>query len=266
MPLFNTIARISCSDFFLKRFKQLPAFRPNNIIMRNSYFKYFMHSCRSKRGFSLIEMMVVLVIVGILATGVVFMFANPTARVKGQAFTMLGDLNMARSEAVNRNVDVRVTFLPGAQDSYQIWIDDWDAGGGGGPGSDGVYTAGSDTLLQETVFPVEVQFYDKNATDGPDKKPFAPWDALDMEDGGTHNDGIELDGANEFVFTSIGTAEDSGSAPLDNEGYILIFYPAAADHTSMKVKPYGVVVFRGGGGVRIARFNKVGAVPPWRTK
>ena len=34
--------------------------------------------------------MIVLVIVGILATGVVFMFANPSAKVKGQAFNILG--------------------------------------------------------------------------------------------------------------------------------------------------------------------------------
>ena len=215
-------------------------------------------------GFTLIELMVVLVIVGILATGVVFMFANPSVRVKGQAFNMLGDLNMARSEAVNKNVDVWVTFLPGVavadQDGYRIWIDEDD---------DDTYTAGTDTLVRETFFPEEVQFYDINATDGPDIKPFSPWDALDMEDAtpdDTDNDGIEFDnGTDEFVFTSIGIAEDSGSSSLDNEGYVVIYYPvSAANHATMGAAPYALIVVPGVGSINIARWNTRDS--DWQTK
>ena len=80
---------------------------------------------KSTQGYTLVEVIVVMVIVAILATGVVFMFVNPTARIKNQAFTMLGELNMARSRAVSENEDVRVTFIPGVIDSYMIWVDDW---------------------------------------------------------------------------------------------------------------------------------------------
>ncbi|MGB3647940.1 MAG: GspH/FimT family pseudopilin, partial [Desulfobulbales bacterium] len=55
--------------------------------------------------------MVVLVIVGILAIGVVFMFADPTAKVKAAAFEMRGDLNLARAEAVRRNENILVDFV-----------------------------------------------------------------------------------------------------------------------------------------------------------
>jgi len=226
----------------------------------------YMAPDQGEQGYTLVEVLVVMVIVGILATGVVFMFANPSARVRSQAFTMLGELNQARSEAVNRNIDVRVTFLPGAaatdEDGYRIWVDDWDAGGGG-PGSDGVYTAGSDTLVLETFFPLAVQFYDKNGTDGPGVDPEGG--GLNLENGDSDDDGIEFDGADEFVFTARGIAEDSGSAALDNTGFVYIYLPASpADHTTMRAPPYALVVTTGTGRVRIARWDKSDAA--WRTK
>jgi prepilin-type N-terminal cleavage/methylation domain-containing protein len=233
--------------------------------MQFLHFKSFKPTRNDNQGFSLLEVMVVMIIVAILATGVVFMFANPSARVKGQAFTMLGELNMARSEAVNRNLDVRVTFLPGAtaadQDGYRIWIDDWDATTDDF-GSDDTYASsasGSDTLIRETFFPEEVQFYDANATNGPNIKPYAPWDALDMADSApndTDNDGIEFDADDEFVFTLMGTAEDSGSDSLDNVGYVIIYYPkSSADHATMRAAPYALVVSTSVGTISIVRWN-----------
>ena len=62
-------------------------------------------------GFSLVELMVVLVIAGILAFGVVMSFTNPTAKVKAAAFEMRGDFNLARAEAVRRNQNILVDFV-----------------------------------------------------------------------------------------------------------------------------------------------------------
>ena len=84
------------------------------------------HPCKVRmkeaHGFTLIEVLIVMVIVGILATSVVFMFANPSAKSKNQAFTLLGELNMARSEAVNQNEDVTVEFLDDISDECQEQI------------------------------------------------------------------------------------------------------------------------------------------------
>ena len=71
--------------------------------MRIPSLKYFINTCKGNRGFSLVELMVVMVIVGILATSVVFMFADPTAKVKAVAFEMRGDFNLARGVAVKEN-------------------------------------------------------------------------------------------------------------------------------------------------------------------
>ena len=190
--------------------------------------------------------MIVLAIIGILASGVVFMFSNPSSKVKNQSFTMLGEFNLARSEAVSQNLDTIITFLPGPVDAYRIWIDDNGTAG---------YQA-SDTLIRYTQFPVEVQFYDKNATDGPNVNPEGG--ALDMEDADTDDDGIEFDGLNEFVFTSMGTAT------LANTGYVYIYFPVSAtEHDQMRAAPYALVVSPNTGSIRISRWTDAGA---WSTK
>ena len=217
---------------------------------------------KSTHGFTLIEVMIVMVIVAILATGVVFMFANPSARVKGEAFNMLAALNLARSEAVTENTEAWVEFLPGATpgdpDGYRIWL----------TGDTNVtYDAGTDTLIQETSFPVEVQFYWKNATDGPNVKPEGG--GLDVEDGAAgDDDGVVFDSGsandNVFAFTSMGTAINSDGDDLGSFGYIYIYYPvSASEPDKMRAAPYAIVVSASTGSIKIRRWTDAGA---WSTK
>ena len=79
--------------------------------MPANFIKSLMTCHDNNRGFTLTEVIVVMVIVAILATGVVFMFTDPTAKVKAAAFEMRGDLNLARAEAVRRNESILVDFI-----------------------------------------------------------------------------------------------------------------------------------------------------------
>ena len=66
------------------------------------------------QGFTLIELCVFMTVISILATGVVYMYSNPTAKVKGVAFNILGDLSQFRNNLRRppRLPGQRCTHLP----------------------------------------------------------------------------------------------------------------------------------------------------------
>jgi prepilin-type N-terminal cleavage/methylation domain-containing protein len=61
---------------------------------------------RLAQGFTLIELSVVMAIVCILATGVVFMYSNPTAKVKGVAFAILTETRTLTGIATTRQLAI----------------------------------------------------------------------------------------------------------------------------------------------------------------
>ena len=74
-------------------------------------------------GYTLVELCIVVSIICILATGSIFVFTGPTAKVKGVMFNLLTDMNFARSESVSRNQDILVDFILGERDGYLICFD-----------------------------------------------------------------------------------------------------------------------------------------------
>ena len=174
-------------------------------------------------GFTLVELSIVMVIVCILATGAVYMFTNPTAKVKSAAFCMLADLNLARSEAVNRNQDILVDFIFGTQDGYLICHDtDTDKDCQDEP---------SENIIKGVLFRKEVRFYDCVSAppypeNGPQKTP-----------SGTSlagKNGLIFGGPNYIKWQPDGTSGDNGS--------IILYHPAANNPRQVKGNPYAAVI------------------------
>lgn len=175
-------------------------------------------------GYTIVELMVVLVIVGILATQVVSALTSDATKVKGASFRIRSDFNLARSEAVNRNQDVIVTFQLGAVDGYRMWIDDNPAGG------DGIYTAGADTLIKDMTLDSQLQFYDTAAADGP------PLDGAASGDGNNPPagcDGVTF-GADDFTMRSDGTSNKNGT--------VYLYIPDPANPAVMRAPPFAVIM------------------------
>jgi prepilin-type N-terminal cleavage/methylation domain-containing protein len=203
---------------------------------------------KGTHGFTLIEVLIVMIIVGILATGVVYMFANPSANVKTQAFEMLGDMNRARSEAVTRNEDVLVDFTA---DGYQICVD------ATAPPDDCSGETGED-FIQETIFHQKVEYYAPAVlpAGGPATTPVAG-STLNNLIGGT---GLLLDDGTaitDFTLEPDGTLEDGIAQNIN----VVIFAPKR-NQNAIDGTPYAVTVDASSGRIRISRWTG-GA---WNTK
>jgi prepilin-type N-terminal cleavage/methylation domain-containing protein len=202
-----------------------------------STFKLFKAKAHSQ-GFTLIELSVVMTVICILATGLAYMYANPTAIVKGVMFNVLADLNLARSESVNRNQDILVDFTLGNKDGYLICLDtdsDKDC-------DDEL----AEDIIKEVLFREEVQFYDCTSSppypvNGPTKTP-----------SGTKlagKNGLIFGGPNYIKWQPDGTSGDNGS--------IIVYHPAPRNPQQVKGDPYAAVISSAATGrIRLMRWRQ----------
>ena len=191
-------------------------------MLKRSQYKLLKVKVQSQ-GFTLIELCVFMTVISILATGIVYMYTNPTAKVKGVIFNILTDLNLARSESVNRNQNVLVDFTLGEKDGYLICLDtdsDKDC-------NDEL----AENIIKEVLFRKEVQFYDCTSAppypvNGPTKTP-----------SGTKlagKNGLIFGGPNYLKWQPDGTSGDNGS--------IIVYHPAPQNPQEVKGAPYAAVI------------------------
>lgn len=195
------------------------------------------------RGYSLVELLVVMVIIGILATQVVISMTSALTKVKGVAFTMRSDLNLAQSEAIGRNREVRIDFIMPADakdlnddgvatdSGYWICIDNDSSTNGCGAG---------DVQIKKVAFPDVVRFY-------------APGNPITVAEGPTHsqaganlagNDGVSFSGSNWFNMRADGSASRSG--------YVIFYAPDDPDApTKMEATPFALAILGSTGRVRL---------------
>ena len=192
----------------------------------------------SPQGFTLVELSVVMVIVCILATGAVYMYIDPTAKVKGVAFSLLTDLNYARSEAVNRNRDVLVDFTLGTRDGYLVCFDtdsDRDC-------NDEL----PEDVIKEVLFRAEVQFYDCTSAPpypegGPSRTPSGTTLA--------GKNGLIFGGPDHIKWQPDGTSGDNGS--------IIVYHPSSQNPLQVKGNPYAAVISSAATGrIRLLRWRR----------
>jgi len=193
-------------------------------------------------GYTLLEVMVVLAIVAILATQVGFAFSDPMAKVKAAAFKMRSDMNLARAEAIGRHKNILVEFVPGDIDGYRICV---DGDAAGDPDHNKCTNPPIDTIIKEVWFNEQVQFLDRNISNGPTKTPKG--DSLNFENGTADDDGIAFSTHNYFNMEPNGISSSGGA--------VYIFAPKPGDAAAMRAPPITLVVTSHTGRVRLMRWR-----------
>ena len=216
------------------------------------------------RGFTLVELLVVLVIIAILALQVVTGWNSPVQKVKTAAFNLRGDFNLARAEAVKRNVDVLVDFMfkgevidgaTIANDGYRLCLD---------KNSDNACTNADTAIdpaaaIKVVLFPDAVRFYDRSvpAPDGPGVKA-----------GGGAWTGDPVSFVGDYAkMQRDGTCNQGGTVYLYvPDANFLAANPATNDPAVIDAAPFALVV-SSVGRVRLARWRPdASPAAAWSTK
>lgn len=181
---------------------------------------------QAEKGFSLIELMVIVAIVGFLASQSIMEFTSPRNKVKASVMSMRADFNLARGEAINRNTNVRIDFLFNTDidsdgdpdDGYRICVDN-----AGGSGCDA-----ADITIKKSAFVDGVKFYDVDlrSVGGPDCTPEGAALIFPM-------DGVTFTG-NYYEI------QPDGTTAGNKDGIVYVYIPGGT--AGMEVTPYAVVI------------------------
>ncbi len=193
-----------------------------------------MMKVHNDNGFSLVELMIVVVIIGIMASQAIYAFTSPVRKIKSASFSLRNDINLARGEAVNRGMRVGIDFTAPAN-GYTLWVDA-DNGGDRDAGEE---------ILKEVELD-DVEYYGLGIPN-----PQGPGPAV--SDGVTFTD-------DRFVMLPNGSSDKGGT--------VYLYVPHSADGGAvLKNAPFRIVLNNIVGRVHLYRWRpEEGANGEWKTK
>jgi len=208
---------------------------------------FVMKIFNKNNGFTLVELMVVVIIVLLVSFMTIGAFSSAEVRVRGLVFNMMSDFNLARSTAVRLSREVLVEMVSRGdidddgqlqlEDGYLICLDTDEDGN----------CDLADQLIREALLGEDLEYYDADipAPTGPDRKVTgAAWTV-----GGN---GISFSG-DRFIMKPNGVSSKAGT--------IYVFSPGGKD--GIRGGPLALVLNRIGR-MRISRWHA--NVGEWRTK
>jgi prepilin-type N-terminal cleavage/methylation domain-containing protein len=188
-------------------------------------------------GFSLVELIIVVVIMGILAGYVTYNLSSGSTKLKNYVFNTRTQFHKAKFEAIKRNRNVYIDFdFDGdstIDNGYTIWVDE---------DNDAAYAAGTDTVIDTILFQNGVAIY---ATPHPEQ----PGASNNGPGTSNINDGVSAAGYR-IIMRPNGRSENST---------VYIYLPKSATDNTISAGPWAIIT-RLVGRIRIDEWKSSGWV------